>query len=447
MDSEPEHRKAPNSQKPLVGGHPEDHTTGKKVHATHRTRQVKIRGLIVDPRGAEEPVEVCVNDQADWELIYKNPEVHVKCIVSSCDTLLMAKRMSASGLRFLAIRSGGCDHNQVEMPVSPGEIEQDPATLDGGGGPEGVEHLWIKGRLYRIAKTLGAMAVVEHSPTHGDVFLPEHDLVLEYQRWNTDFANRTLQRTTAGAAKTIWLFPTELPERAPKSLSAAIRKEVFQNGGIYVSVLNPNDNYAPQRPWEDPSQEGNALLFARGSIAEFDPDRQALIYKSRSLAAILAEILSGERVLQQAPVWKKRFRRLEMARVWVLRSDLELSNAAQSRRRSVSPPASSNHTPSDHPEEPRPEQAVRPAAELATGLDTPQWRSDAAPSAAASDRSPLTEDQARADAEPIVEQDTVPTVEAVAPISPNTDDQDVTTELSAPARSLWKRFTDWLRRP
>ncbi|WP_454823375.1 hypothetical protein [Kocuria marina] len=446
MDSEPAHRKPPNSQKPLVGRRPEDRTIGKKVHATHRTHQVKIRGLIMDLPGAGEPVEVCVNDQADWELIYKNPAVHVKCIVSSCDTLLTAKRMSASGLRFFAIRSGGCDHNQVDMPVSPGEIEQDPATLDGGGGPEGVEHLWIKGRLYRIAKTLGAKAVVEHSPTHGDVFLPEHDLVLEYQRWNTDFATRTLQRTTAGAARTIWLFPTELPERAPKSLSAAIRKEVFQNGGIYVSVLNPRENYAPQRPWEDLSQERNALLFASGSIAEFDPDRQTLIYKSRSLAATLAEILSGERVLQQAPVWRKRSRRLEMARVWVSQNDLELSNAAQTRRRSISPPTLSNHTSSNHPDEPRPEQAVRPEVELATGLETPQSRSDAAPSATASDCSPLTEEQARVDAEPIVKQDTVSAVEAAASPPPKTADQDVATERPAPARSVWKRFADWLRR-
>ncbi|WP_141748019.1 hypothetical protein [Brachybacterium sp. HMSC06H03] len=441
MDSEPAHRKPPNFQKPLVGRRPEDRTIGKKVHATHRTHQVKIRGLIMDLPGAEEPVEVCVNDQADWELIYKNPAVHVKCIVSSCDTLLTAKRMSASGLRFLAVRSGGCDHNLVEMPVNPGEIAQDPATLDGGGGPEGVEHLWIKGRLYRIAKKLGAEAVVEHSPTHGDVFLPEHDLVLEYQRWNTDFATRTLQRTTAGAARTIWLFPAKLPERAPKSLSAAVRKEVFQNGGIYVAVLNPRDNYAPQRPWEDPSQERNALLFARGSIAEFDPDRQALIYKSRSLAAILAEILSGERVLQQAPVWKKKFRRLEMARVWVLRSDLELSSTAQSRRRAISAPASSNHTASEHSDEPRPEQAFRPEVELATGLDTPQSHSDAAPSVTAADRSPLTEEQAKIDAEPIV----VSTVEAAQSASPQTADQDMTTERPASARPLWKKFVDWLR--
>lgn len=445
MDSESAHRKPPSSQEPLVGRHPGNRTIGKKVHATHRTRQVKIRGLIMDLPGAEEPVEVCVNDQADWELIYKNPAVHVKCIVSSCDTMLMAKRMSASGLRFLAVRSGGCDHNQVEMPVNPGEIEQDPATIAGGGGPEGVEHLWIKGRLYRIAKTLGAKAEVEHFPTHGDVFLPEHDLVLEYQRWNTDFATRTMQRTTAGAARTIWLFPTELPERAPKSLSAAIRKEVFQNGGIYVSVLNPSDNYAPQKPWEDSSQERTARLFARGSIAEFDPDRQALIYTSRSLATILAEILSGERVLQQAPVWKKRFRRLEMARVWVLRSDLELSSAAQSRRRSNSPSASSNHTSSDRPNEPRPEQAVRPELELARGLDTPQSCSDAAPSETAADRYPLTEKQAKVNAEPIAERDTVSTVEAAESTSPQTADQDMTTERPAPARPLWKKFVDWLR--
>lgn len=58
MDSEPAHRKPPNLQKPLVGRRPEDRTIGKKVHATHHTHQVKIRGLIMDLPGVEEPVEV-----------------------------------------------------------------------------------------------------------------------------------------------------------------------------------------------------------------------------------------------------------------------------------------------------------------------------------------------------------------------------------------------------
>ena len=134
-----------------------------------------------------------------------------------------------------------------------------------------------------------------------------------------------------------------------------------------------------------------------------------------------------------------------MARVWVLRSDLELSSAAQSRRRSNSPSASSNHTSSDHPNAPRPEQAVRPELELARGLDTPQSRSDAAPSETAADRYPLTEEQAKVNAELIAERDTVSTVEAAESTSPQTADQDLTTERPAPARPLWKKFVDWLR--
>ena len=185
-------------------------------HASHRTQRVRIRGLVLNPPGSAGPVEVCVNDQADWELIYKNPAIRVKCLVKACDTLLTAKRMSRSGLRFLAVRSGGCSHNLVEMRVERGEVEQDPSELVGGGGPEGDEHLWMKGRLFKIAQSLGAEAVVEHSLTRADVFLPGHNLVLEYQRWSTDFRGRTAQRSSTGAARTVWMFPWQ-PPNAPRT--------------------------------------------------------------------------------------------------------------------------------------------------------------------------------------------------------------------------------------
>src|SRR5690625_1698653 len=119
MNHNPAHYKKPTSQV-FAGRSTVDEATRKKRHASHRIRQVKIRGLIMNLPGTDSPVEVCVNDQADWELIYKNPAVHVKCIVSSCDTLLTAKRMSKSGLRFFAVRSGGCNHVLVKMPVEIG---------------------------------------------------------------------------------------------------------------------------------------------------------------------------------------------------------------------------------------------------------------------------------------------------------------------------------------
>lgn len=440
MNRNPTHCKKPTSQI-FAGRSTVDEATRKKLHASHRIRQVKIRGLIMNLPGTDSPVEVCVNDQADWELIYKNPAVHVKCIISSCDTLLTAKRMSKSGLRFLAVRSGGCNHVLVEMPVEPDEIIQDPTMLDGGGGPEGLEHLWIKGRLYRIVRSLGAKAVVEHSPTYADVFLPEYGLVLEYQRWDTDFAARTQQRAIAGAARTIWMFPPP-PEGPPTSLRKKISKEVFQNGGIYVSVLNPSDRYTPQRPWQNPSQERTARLFASGSIAEFDPDRQALIYKSRSLAAVLDEILSGERVLRRAPIWKKNQRRLESAPVWALREDHDRANAAYSRR-TAPEPATSSASVTEAFAKPQSGQEHRTGTERAIEMHDQRMCSEVPTSATPAGRSPDLTETANTEVDPIDIPNSAVDVDESTP--QQAESKNVTTEQPAPPRTLWKKIVDWLR--
>jgi hypothetical protein len=294
---------------------------------------VKIRGLLLNPSGSTGPIEVCVNHQSDWESIYKNPTTRVKCLIESCETLLTAKRMSRSGLRFLAVRSGGCTHNLVDMPVERGEVEQDPSELAGGGGPEGDEHRWMKGRLYKIARSLGAEAVVEHSLTRADVFLPAHDLVLEYQRWNTDLLGRTAQRSSKGATRTVWMFPTQPPNAPSTRKLRAFNHEVFEHGGIYVAVRSKDRRSELQKPWEDPSQERTARLYASGSIAVFDPERGALIRRELSLATVLAEIIDGDRVLAHAVVLTKRDGRLGRERVWVLRRDLVRAEAAQEERR------------------------------------------------------------------------------------------------------------------
>lgn len=273
--------------------------------------------------------------------------------------------MSRSGLRFLAVRSGGCSHNLVDMRVEPTDVAQDAAKLAGGGGPEGVEHLWIKGRLYKIAKSIGAEAVIEHSLTHADVLLPEHNLALEYQRWNTDFVTRTEQRTSAGAARTIWMFPSHLPKGAPSVVRKRFDEEVFQYGGIYVSVLNEGDDRKAARPWEDASQERTARLYASGSIAVYNPHRQALVRTRRSLATILAEIIRGDRVLEQAVVWKKSEDRRVRAWVWALRDDLACAEAAQEGKRRTARPLANK--PSMPAEAPSPELS----ADLSPGLCAP----------------------------------------------------------------------------
>lgn len=325
---------------------------------------MRIRGLVLDLPGADGPVEVCVNHQADWDRIYKNPAIRVKCLVESCDTLLTAKRMSRSGLRFLAVRSGGCSHNLVEMRVGRDEVEQDPSKLVGGGGPEGQEHLWMKGRLFKIAQRLGAEAVVEHSLTRADVFLPEQNLVLEYQRWDTDFRGRTAQRSSAGAARTVWMFPWQPPDALRTPALMAFNREVFQHGGIYVAVRNKDEYRELQRPWEDSSQERTARLYASGSIAVFDPDLGALVRKELSLATVLAQIISGDRVLARALVLTKSSGREARARVWALRDDLVRAEAAQQdRRRAATLVRGTGTIPA-----PQSEQATTPGSQAEGGL-------------------------------------------------------------------------------
>lgn len=256
-----------------------------------------------------------VNEDVDWELVYKHPDIRVKCLVESCETLLTAKRMSRSHLRFFAIRSGNCSHNLVDVATERIDVREDPPKLVGGGGPEGREHLWMKDRLAKIARSLGTEAVVEHTPTRADVYLPEHNLALEYQRWDTDVDARTTQRSLAGAARTLWLFPSR--SDALQARRKVFEKEVFHRGGIFVTVRNM-ETFAVEEPWENPAQERTARLYAMGSIVEFNREHGAFTRTRRSLAKVLAQIISEELILTPAtlresngcmarrPAWARR---------------------------------------------------------------------------------------------------------------------------------------------
>lgn len=429
-------RKPPRKKRHTVGDFPVANAADRERHASHRTQPVRIRGLVLDLPRTNGPVEVCVNHQIDWELIYKNPAIRVKCVVESCDTLLMAKRMSRSGLRFLAVRSGGCSHNLVEMRVERGEVEQDPSKLVGGGGPEGDEHLWMKGRLFKIAQVLGAAAVVEHSLTHADVFLPEHNLVLEYQRWNTDFLRRTAQRSSKGAARTIWMFPWQPPNVPRTSALKAFNNEVFEHGGIYVAVRNKDDRRELQKPWEDASQERTARLYGSGSIAAFDPDRGTLIRKQLSLATVLAEIISGDRMLAHAVVLTKSNGREARAQVWAL------AEAAQAeRRRAALPTAGKTPDSGQQQESPTPleiqadDGATTDEHSLPLPVDVPASETSSEfasgpPVAAPTDHSPAAEEAARE--------------------APSVNSAGLTARPSkyqqASRGSWWKAIADWFRR-
>lgn len=393
------------------------------AHSSHRTRSVRLRGLVLDAAGAGAPVEVCVNDQSDWESIYKNPAIRMKCLVPSCDTTLMAKRMSRSGLRFLAVRAGGCAHNTVEMPVLTDDVAQDPSVLVGGGGPEGDEHRWMKGRLFTIARRLGAPAVIEHSRTRADVFLPGHGLVLEYQRWRTDFRGRTEQRSSSGNARTIWLLAWQPPDAPRTRERAAFDTEVFENGAIYVAVRSEGPYGPLQRPWEDISQERASRLWANGSIVALDPARGVLVRKTLSLATVLAQIIEGDRMLTLAPVFTASTGRTTRRRVWVLGHDLARARSA-------------------HLERGRTAQLRE-----TTALEETSSMIGGAPGSATSEKAAVDSGErgaAAADDPQTVPEEVDRGVLLIPAIAPDAQEQE--TPALEPARSRRERFVRWLRR-
>lgn len=264
------------------------------------------------------PVSVYIDE--DWAQIYKNPQVRVKCAKEGCETLLTAKRMSRSGLRFFAIRSGGCSHNEVAIPVSDNDIERDASSMTDGGGPESDEHRWMKGRFFKIARALDLDAIIEHAPTHADVHLTDARLALEYQRWDTAFTGRTRARSIAGA-RTIWCFP-ELDADATDAKSRAFKVQVFQHGAVFVSVRNKDNQAERLFPWENATQNRSARLYVSGSIAKYDGQRNCLTWGRLSMATFLKEVTDGTRVLTLARITSRKGVATRQL-VWVRSTDLD----------------------------------------------------------------------------------------------------------------------------
>ena len=336
-------------------------------------------GLMLNPSDGTAARLVNVHDEDDWKLIYKNPKIRVKCRVESCDTLLTPKRMSRSGLRFLAIRSGGCSHNLVKIPILDQDVEQDPATLVGDGGPEGDEHLWVKGRLFRIGRLLGLDPIEEDGRTRADVYLAKPGIALEYQRWDTDFTGRAAQRARAGAEVTVWLFPAQRPGLPTTKRAAAFRQHVWEAGGIYLSVKNVDNRREHQTPWEHAAQERTARLYASGSIVVFDPKLGHLVRRELSIATVLREIANGERTLRDVPVYTKATGRVATARVWVNERDLKSHQArrAQVQTERDTKTAAESAPVGGHPSAPTANEPVAPGERTAraTALTTSEQAS------------------------------------------------------------------------
>lgn len=314
-------------------------------HAAHR---VKIQGLLLDPPDGADPYVVSVYVDEDFELFYRNPKVRVKCTVPNCDTLLSAKQMRKSGHRFFAIRTGYCTHNEVPLQTQADDVSIDAAPPLGGGGLESDEHTWVKSRFFRICRTLGVESIIEDQATHADVYVPSIKLALEYQRWNTNFIGRTQARATAGA-QTLWMFPAHSKGAARSKKLAAFNKQVYERGGLYLSVVDNRDRRHDLRPWEDSRLNKHARLYVSGSVAVYDKENGCLKAGQRSLAVFLGQVIDGTRTLTPADI-RERSGRVRRKLVWLEQSDLvALEQTKASTKAETTAPASGVEEPKRRP--------------------------------------------------------------------------------------------------
>ena len=393
-----------------------------------RTKPVKVRGLLLNPPDGGGPRPVYVNDDDDWLTIYRHPNLHVVCLTTDCPTRLIAKQMQKSGLRFFA-RQGEheCDHHVSELPLEPDDVEIDPVAPGTGGGPESAEHLWVKGRLFSIAtKYLHQAAIVEESMTRADVYLPDSGIVLEYQRWVTDFEKRSQQRRDAGATRTIWLLPAE------ESNQPSFKKAVRHEGAMYLAVLSKANNKQTLRPWEHPEDGRLAGLYVSGSVVRFNSKHGRLERHGHSLFSVLGEILSGKRILAEAPVYAIGAKVTYRSLVWVLTEDLARVRALRASRVPQPPPA-----------EPAEPEVVDAAPDLCPAPPTPSLSAPVEPVTVgvpdgATDTPEVQEVQEVQDVQDV--QEATGILECLAPPPP----ADATPP--EPARSLWARIAAWFHR-
>lgn len=290
--------------------------SGQSPHVRHKAtfQMVKIQGVLLDDPSRR---VVSVYDEDDWHDIHRNPSVRVGCMMRGCPTLLTAKVIARTGTRFLATRSGGCTHFEVKPPV--------PEASAGGGGAETKEHDWVKGRLARVAASVNLEAIIEDARTRADVYLPGPKIALEYQRVATDFDLRTRMRRAAGASRTLWLIAQQPLTTGPKNqLQKMFDEQVFQRGGLYLSVVDVDDYRTTLRPWENPSALNcRACLRVSGSVAGLSPEGDVFTRRGDSCAQFLADVAEGVRVLERVPIRPAKGGGASMRLAWVRATELE----------------------------------------------------------------------------------------------------------------------------
>ena len=229
----------------------------------------KLRG---GPPGAR---ALWVYDERDWAVMRAQPSGALVCPAAGCGSPFTAPRENQYGTRWLADRPGAdCGHS----PTRPGA----------GGGPMSAQHRWMQERLRRMCAALGQEAIPEHRDTNADLYLPGPRLVIEVQRWATDFAGRTEARERKGA-RVLWLITEDASGRC---VDRALRSQPCAR----VRVHARGDRRTRLRPWLNPEEGRRAVLSVGARVAFFDQETGLFRFGWRDGCGFLAEVVEGRRV-------------------------------------------------------------------------------------------------------------------------------------------------------
>jgi hypothetical protein len=192
-----------------------------------------------------------VGDPDDWALVRHEPRPPLVCPEPGCEVEL------------ISYENLNNQFNPRIFKFKPGKRSCDHWSARGeGGGPESVQHEWMKLRLARIAKMLGYTATPEHVPSHADVFVHDVSFCLEVQLNPTRFRQRTAARQAKGA-KVCWLIREGLDsEKALKAL--------FGLPAVRFRVVDLAEPGRLLTPWDRPTDRDlayRARLQVFGTIA------------------------------------------------------------------------------------------------------------------------------------------------------------------------------------
>jgi len=211
------------------------------------------------------------------------------------------------GTRWLANSRGqSCDH-VFHAPIQPPVVN----GVGGGGGPMSAQHLWFQHRLVTVCNSMEYEAILEHSLTFADVYVPKAKYCLEVQRWPTDFLHRTEARLAKGA-RVLWLLTED-------AKTAGITRALSEHPAVRLRAVSRENGHSLQ-PWYFPKQNADAILVVGETVAGTRRLKDRSFEKSSMDAAqFLKEVFEGRRVW--LPPHQARSAPPSRGGIWVLKSN------------------------------------------------------------------------------------------------------------------------------